>query len=83
MRVDYYHTGGSKEERFSLDRIVIEPLPWPGHPRRVIDDTNLGKYLFWQYFRTDSGARISWRVGTLQTVIPFRTAPLGAEHFLH
>ena len=24
MRVDYYHTGNSKEERFSLDRIVIE-----------------------------------------------------------
>jgi hypothetical protein len=46
MRVDYYHTGNSKEERFSLDRIVIEPLPWPGHPRRNLDDTNLGKYFF-------------------------------------
>jgi hypothetical protein len=46
MRVDYYHTGNDKEERFSLDRIVIEPLPWPGHPKRVIDDTNLGKYFF-------------------------------------
>ena len=30
MRVDYYHTGNDKEERFSLDRIVIEPLPWAG-----------------------------------------------------
>ena len=46
MRVDYYHTGNSKEERFSLDRIVVEPLPWPGHPGRAIDDTNLGKYFF-------------------------------------
>ena len=30
MRVDYYHTGNAKEERFSLDRVVLEPLPWPG-----------------------------------------------------
>jgi len=30
MRVDFYHTGNEKEERFSLDRIVLEPLPWPG-----------------------------------------------------
>ena len=32
MRVDYYHTGNDKEERFSLDRVVIEPLPWAGNP---------------------------------------------------
>jgi hypothetical protein len=46
MRVDYYHTGNSKAEHFSLDRIVIEPLPWAGNPARPIDDTNLGKYFF-------------------------------------
>ncbi|MEW6210791.1 MAG: IgA Peptidase M64 [Acidobacteriota bacterium] len=46
MRVDYYHTGNSAQELFSLDRIVIEPLLWPGNPQRAIDDTNLGKYLF-------------------------------------
>ena len=46
MRVDYYHTGNDKEERFSLDRIVIEPLPWPGNPAKPIDDTNRGKYFF-------------------------------------
>src|SRR5215475_2600191 len=46
MRVDYYHTGNDKEERFSLDRIVIEPLPWPGNVARSIDKTNLGKYFF-------------------------------------
>jgi len=46
MRVDYYHTGNAREERFSLDRIVVEPLEWPGNPRHAIDDTNLGKYLF-------------------------------------
>lgn len=44
MRLDYYHTGTAAEERFSLDRVVIEPLPWPGG--KAIDDTNLGKYFF-------------------------------------
>ena len=46
MRVDYYHTGNEKEERFSVDRVVLEPLPWPGNPARPIDTTNRGKYFF-------------------------------------
>ncbi len=46
MRVDYYHTGNATEERFSLDRVVVEPLRWPGNPARPLDDTNRGKYLF-------------------------------------
>jgi hypothetical protein len=46
MRVDFYHTGNAKEERFSLDRVVREPLPWPGNPSRPLDDTNRGKYFF-------------------------------------
>ena len=46
MRVDYYHTGNDHQETFALDRIVIEPAPWPGDPRKSIDDTNLGKYFF-------------------------------------
>jgi hypothetical protein len=46
MRVDYYHTGNASHEMFSVDRIVLEPLPWPGNLKRTIDDTNLGKYLF-------------------------------------
>ena len=46
MRLDYFHTGNAAEERFSLDRVVLEPLPWPGNPKRAIDDTNLGKYFF-------------------------------------
>ena len=44
MRLDYYHTGSASEERFSVDRVVLEPLPWAGG--RPIDDTNLGKYFF-------------------------------------
>ena len=46
MRVDYYHTGNATQELFSLDRVVIEPLPWPGNPRKGVDTTNLGKYIF-------------------------------------
>lgn len=46
MRVDFYHTGNEKEEHFSLDRVVIEPLPWPGNPAKPIDATNRGKYFF-------------------------------------
>src|SRR6185369_7823311 len=46
MRVDYYHTGNEKEERFSLDRVVVEPLPWAGNPSKPIDTTNRGKYFF-------------------------------------
>jgi hypothetical protein len=46
MRLDYYHTGNAKEERFSVDRVVLEPLPWPGNPGRALDATNRGKYFF-------------------------------------
>lgn len=46
MRLDFYHTGTAAEEVFSLDRVVVEPLAWPGNERRAVDDTNLGKYLF-------------------------------------
>jgi hypothetical protein len=46
MRVDYYHTGNAAEEHFSLDRVIVEPLPWPGNPAEPIDTTDRGKYFF-------------------------------------
>ena len=46
MRVDYYHTGDASQEIFSVDRVVIEPLPWPGNPSQSLDTSNLGKYFF-------------------------------------
>ena len=46
MRLDYFHTGDATHEFFSIDRIVIEPLPWPGDITKAIDDTNLGNYFF-------------------------------------
>ena len=45
LRVDYFHTGGASEERFALDRVVLEG-PWPGRLDRGLDDTNLGLYRF-------------------------------------
>ena len=46
MRLDYFHTGNASQEMFSIDRLVIEPLPWPGNLQKNIDETNLGKYFF-------------------------------------
>lgn len=56
MRVDYYHTGNSTSETFSLDRVVVEPLPWPGSMAKNarIDSLNLGKYFF-EVFDQQSG----------------------------
>jgi hypothetical protein len=45
MRVDYFHTGNAAEEKFALDAVVLEGA-WPGRMDRLIDDTNLGKYMF-------------------------------------
>jgi IgA Peptidase M64/Peptidase M64 N-terminus len=46
LRVDYYHTGNSHDEWFSMDRVVLEPLEWPGNLNKAIDDSQLGNYLF-------------------------------------
>jgi len=46
MRVDYFHTGGPKSgETVSLDRVVNDG-PWAGSRTKLVDATNLGKYLF-------------------------------------
>jgi hypothetical protein len=44
MRVDYYHSGGLGSEIVALDRVVDDGA-WPGSRSRLVDDTNLGKYL--------------------------------------
>ena len=46
LRVDYYHTGNVDTELFSLDRVVLEPLAFPGNLRQPIDTTLRGKYAF-------------------------------------
>ncbi len=54
VRLDYFHTGNHEMEVFSVDEIVIEPLPWPGNPDWPIDATHRGKYLF-EVVDPDSG----------------------------
>ena len=46
LRVDYYHMGNSREEWFSMDRVVLEPLEWPGNLNKAIDESQLGNYMF-------------------------------------
>jgi len=46
LRVDYFHTGNSHEQWFSLDRTVLEPLEWPGNLNKSVDESGLGSYRF-------------------------------------
>jgi hypothetical protein len=46
LRVDYYHSGNSHDEWFSSDRVVLEPLEWPGNLSKAVDESELGGYLF-------------------------------------
>lgn len=45
LRLDYHHAGTAGEEQVALDALRLEG-PWPGSRTRLVDDTNLGKYLF-------------------------------------
>jgi hypothetical protein len=58
MRVDFYHSGNYDTEIFSLDRVVLEPLPWTGNMQRPHDRTLRGKYLF-EIVDPDTGA-VAW-----------------------
>jgi hypothetical protein len=58
LRVDFYHSGNHETEMFSLDRVVLEPLPWTGNMQRPIDGTLRGKYLF-EIVDPDTGA-VAW-----------------------
>lgn len=42
VRLDYLHSGNAKEEHYAIERVVIEPLPWPGDMTRTLDDTDRG-----------------------------------------
>jgi len=46
LRVDYFHTGGQGVEIFALDRVSVEPLPWPGHAARTVDAGEPGVYRY-------------------------------------
>jgi hypothetical protein len=46
MRLDYFHTGKADGEIFSRERVLVEPLPWPGKSLKPLDESNLGPYFF-------------------------------------
>lgn len=45
LRIDIQHGGDAGSEHFALERVVVEPLPWPGNPARPLDDTHRGMNL--------------------------------------
>ncbi len=45
-RVDFYQTGGPGIEAYSLDRIVVEPLPWPDRDAANVAPDGIGNYRF-------------------------------------
>lgn len=46
LRVDYVHSGNALEQHYAIERVVIEPLPWPGNPAKPIDASNRGVNYF-------------------------------------
>ena len=42
IRVDYLHSGNAAAEQYALERVLVEPLPWPGNVKQNIDHSNLG-----------------------------------------
>jgi hypothetical protein len=54
LRVDIQHGGDAKSEHYALERVVVEPLPWPGNPARPLDASNRGSQKF-EVVDADSG----------------------------
>jgi hypothetical protein len=42
VRLDYIHSGNALSEQYAIERVLIEPLPWPGDMSQPFDDTNRG-----------------------------------------
>ena len=42
VRLDYTHGGNALAEQYAIERVLIEPLPWPGNMAQRFDDTNRG-----------------------------------------
>ncbi len=42
VRLDYSHSGNALSELYAIERVVIEPLAWPGALSQAIDNTDRG-----------------------------------------
>ena len=45
IRVDYLHTGNALSEQYAIERVLVEPLAWPGDLAQNIDHTDRGQNL--------------------------------------
>jgi hypothetical protein len=43
VRLDYTHSGNALSEQYAIERVLIEPLPWPGDLSQRFDNTNRGR----------------------------------------
>ena len=43
VRVNYNHSGNALADQYALERVVIEPLPWPGSLSQNFDTTDRGQ----------------------------------------
>lgn len=42
VRLDYTHSGNALGEQYAIERVLIEPLPWPGDMAQPFDATDRG-----------------------------------------
>jgi hypothetical protein len=43
VRVDYTHSGNALSDQYAIERVLVEPLPWPGDLAQPFDNTNRGQ----------------------------------------
>ena len=43
IRVDYIHSGNALADTYAIDRVLVEPLPWPGDLSQNLDNTDRGQ----------------------------------------
>jgi hypothetical protein len=43
VRLDYTHSGNALSDSYAIERVLIEPLPWPGDMAKTFDETNRGQ----------------------------------------
>ena len=76
LRVDLVHTGGRGLEVFAIDRVVLEPLPWPGRPaRQSTSDSGL-----YRFEVREPGGRLLYSRGYSSIYAEWATTAEAREH---
>jgi hypothetical protein len=58
IRVDYLHSGNALSDSYAIERVLVEPLPWPGDLAQNLDNTDRGRSGRCQDRRPDLLARL-------------------------